>query len=221
MNRETALPMPGERRTPPTKKSRSTTNRFSTTRPPRLELAPAPKWHALVEWSLRLFAASAVLAIALILIFIAKEAAPLLYNGAIRHEVTLAKMWFSQMWPGYDESASIWQPVSEIPKFGILPLIIGTLKVTIVSMSVGVPLGVGSALYVSQYARPRTREIVEAAHRAARGHPVGRARLLPRSSSWRRGFQNLFGFDSRLNADRVGRRAVFRRDPRDLPRCPE
>ena len=36
----------------------------------------------------------------------------------------------------------MWQPVSEIPKFGILPLIIGTLKVTIVSMSVGVPLGV-------------------------------------------------------------------------------
>jgi phosphate transport system permease protein len=194
MNRETALPMPGERR-----KQSKTTGRFSTTRPPRLELSPAPKWHAVVEWSLRIFAASAVLAIALILIFIAKEAAPLLYDGAIRHEVTLAKMWFSQLWPGYDEAASIWQPVAEIPKFGILPLIIGTLKVTIVSMSVGVPLGVGSALYVSQYARPRTREIVKPLIELLAGIPsvvLGFFALIV-MATW---FQNLFGFDSRLNA---------------------
>ncbi len=33
-----------------------------------------------------------------------------------------------QLWPGYDEAASIWQPVSEIPKFGIWPLIVGTVQ---------------------------------------------------------------------------------------------
>src|SRR4029434_7102136 len=94
-------------------------------------------------------------------VFIAKEAAPLLTSSAIRQEVTLAKMWFSQLWPGYDEAASIWQPISEIPTLGVWRLIVGTLKVTVVTMAVAVPLGVASALYFSQYARPRTREIVK------------------------------------------------------------
>jgi phosphate transport system permease protein len=192
MNRETALPLPGERRKP-------TTGRFAAQRPPRLELLPAPKWHAVVEWGLRFLAGSAVVAIALILIFIAKEAAPLLTNGAIRHEVTLAKMWFSQLWPGYDEAASVWQPVSEIPKFGVWPLIVGTVKITIVSMGVAVPLGVGSALYVSQYARPRTREIVKPLIELLAGIPsvvLGFFALIV-MATW---FQDVFGFDSRLNA---------------------
>ena len=85
--------------------------------------------------------------------FIAKEAAPIFYSkdgprrGDARADVV------PQLWPGYDEAASIWQPVSDIPKFGIWPLILGTLKVTVVAMAVSVPLGVGAAVYVSQYAR--------------------------------------------------------------------
>jgi phosphate transport system permease protein len=192
LNRETALPMTGGRR-------KSTTNRLETTRPPRLALAPAPKWHRVVEWGLRVLAASVVLAIALILIFIAKEAAPLLTSAAIRQQVTLSKMWFAQLWPGYDEAASIWQPVSEIPKFGVLPLIVGTVKVTIVSMAVAVPLGVASALYVSQYARPRTREIVKPLIELLAGIPsvvLGFFALIV-MATW---FQNVFGFESRLNA---------------------
>jgi phosphate transport system permease protein len=194
MDREGALPLPGERR-----KTGNTTGRFAAARPPRLELLPAPKWHRVVEWGLRVLAATAVLAIALILVFIAKEAAPLFYSKAIRHEVTLAKMWFSQLWPGYDEAASVWQPVSEIPKFGVWPLIIGTVKVTIVSMTVAVPLGVGSALYISQYARPRTREILKPLIELLAGIPsvvLGFFALIV-MATW---FQNWFGFDSRLNA---------------------
>ncbi|HVU50044.1 MAG TPA: phosphate ABC transporter permease subunit PstC [Polyangia bacterium] len=184
--------MPGERRKP-------TTNRFAAARPPRLNLAPAPRWHGILEWALRLFAASAIFAIALILIFIAKEAAPLLYSSSIRHEVTLSKMLFSQLWPGYDEAASVWQPVSEIPKFGLWPLVIGTLKVTIVAMFFAVPLGVASALYVSQYARPRAREIVKPLIELLAGIPsvvLGFFALIV-MATW---FQNAFGFESRLNA---------------------
>jgi phosphate transport system permease protein len=192
MNRETALPLPGERRKP-------TTGRFAASRPPRLELARAPRWHNVVEGALRVLAGTAVVAIALILIFIAKEAAPLFYSSAIRHEVTLGKMWLTQMWPGYDEAVSVWQPVSDIPKFGVWPLIIGTFKVTIVSMAVAVPLGVGSALYVSQYARPRTREIVKPVIELLAGIPsvvLGFFALIV-MATW---FQDWFGFDSRLNA---------------------
>jgi phosphate transport system permease protein len=148
---------------------------------------------------LRMLAVSAVVAIALILLFIGKEAAPLFYSHAVRAEVTLSKMWWPQLWPGYDEAASIWQPVSEIPKFGIWPLILGTLKVTVVAMCVSIPLGVGAALYVSVYARPRVREIVKPVVELLAGIPsvvLGFFALMI-MATW---FQEKLGLESRLNA---------------------
>jgi phosphate transport system permease protein len=168
-------------------------------RPPKLTLAPAPLWHRAAEWTLRCLAVSAVVAIILILVFIAKEAAPIFYSAAVRAEVTLSKMWVPQLWPGYDESASIWQPVSEIPKFGIWPLIVGTVKVTVVAMFVSVPLGVGAALYVAEYARPRTREILKPIVELLAGIPsvvLGFFALMV-MATW---FQNILHLESRLNA---------------------
>jgi phosphate transport system permease protein len=168
-------------------------------RPPKLTLAPAPFWHRGIEWLLRCLAVSAIVAIVLILVFIAKEAAPIFYSKVVRAEVTLSKMFVPQLWPGYDESSSVWQPVSEIPKFGIWPLIVGTLKVTVVAMLVSIPLGVGAALYVSQYARPRVREIVKPVVELLAGIPsvvLGFFALMV-MASW---FQDLFHLESRLNA---------------------
>ena len=169
------------------------------TRPPRLMLSRAPLWHRAAEWLLHALAVSAVVAIVLILVFIAKEALPILYSKVVREEVTLAKMWWPQLWPGYDDAASVWQPVSEIPKFGLWPLILGTLKVTVVAMAVSVPLGVGAAVYVSQYARPRVAEIVKPVVELLAGIPsvvLGFFALMV-MASW---FQNLFHLESRLNA---------------------
>ena len=73
-------------------------------RPPRLKLSKAPFWHRAAEWLLHALAISAIVAIVLILVFIAKEAAPILYSKVVRDEVTLAKMWIPQLWPGYDEA---------------------------------------------------------------------------------------------------------------------
>ena len=70
-------------------------------------------------------------------------------------------MWWPQLWPGYDDAQSVWQPVSDVPKYGVWPLVLGTLKVTVVAMIVAVPLGVGAALYISQYASPKVRETVK------------------------------------------------------------
>jgi phosphate transport system permease protein len=170
-----------------------------TTKPPRLTLARAPFWHRAAEWLLHALAVSAVVAIVLILVFIAKEAAPILYAKVVRDEVTLGKMWVPQLWPGYDESASVWQPVSDIPKFGLWPLILGTIKVTIVSMAVSVPLGVGAAVYVSQYAWPRVGEVVKPIVELLAGIPsvvLGFFALMV-MASW---FQDLFHLESRLNA---------------------
>ena len=61
------------------------------TKPPRLMLARAPLWHRAAEWLLHALAFSAVVAIVLILVFIAKEAVPILYSKVVREEVTLAQ----------------------------------------------------------------------------------------------------------------------------------
>jgi phosphate transport system permease protein len=167
--------------------------------PRRLESRRPPLAERATELAIRVLAYSAVAAMILILIFIAKEAWPLLTSAAIHREVTLAKMWFIQQWPGYDAPEHIWQPVSEIPKYGVWPLIVGTTKVTLIAMIVAVPLAVSAAVFVSQYAGRRTREIVKPTIEFLAGIPsvvLGFFALMV-MASW---FQDVFGFDSRLNA---------------------
>jgi phosphate transport system permease protein len=54
-----------------------------------------------------------------------------------------------------------WYPTSEPAEFGILPLIVGSIVVTIGALIVSIPLGLGSAIYLSEMARPGTREILK------------------------------------------------------------
>jgi phosphate transport system permease protein len=54
-----------------------------------------------------------------------------------------------------------WAPLFEPASFGVLPLIAGTLLVTACACLVCVPFGLGSAIYLSEYARPRTRKILK------------------------------------------------------------
>ena len=44
--------------------------------------------------------------------------------------------------------------------FGILPLLVGTLLVTTIALLVGVPLGLGSAVFLAEFAGSRTRRII-------------------------------------------------------------
>lgn len=46
-------------------------------------------------------------------------------------------------------------------EFAVLPLISGTLVVTVIALLVAVPLGLGAAMYLSEYATPRTRKILK------------------------------------------------------------
>ena len=54
-----------------------------------------------------------------------------------------------------------WYPTYDPPDFGILPLILGSLWVTLGALFVAVPLGVGSAMYISKLAHPKLREILK------------------------------------------------------------
>ncbi len=102
-------------------------------------------------------------------------------------------------WKGYDKPEYIWQPVGEIKKFNIIPLVVGTLKVTLIGLLFAVPLAVGAAIYVSQLARPRFREFLKPAIELLSGIPsvvVGFFALLVMATV----LQSLFHYQTRLNA---------------------
>ncbi len=54
-----------------------------------------------------------------------------------------------------------WSPLFNDPEFGVRPLIIGTFLITGIGILVAIPLGLGSAVYLSEYATPRVRRIVK------------------------------------------------------------
>ena len=54
-----------------------------------------------------------------------------------------------------------WSPLFADPSYGVLPLISGTLLITAIAIAVAIPLGLGSAIYLSEYARPRVRRTLK------------------------------------------------------------
>lgn len=54
-----------------------------------------------------------------------------------------------------------WTPLFDPPNFGVLPLLCGTLLVTGGAICVAGPIGLGAAIYLSEYARPAIREVVK------------------------------------------------------------
>ena len=54
-----------------------------------------------------------------------------------------------------------WQPLFEPVDFGVIELIAGTLNIVLWSLVIAVPIGLGSAIYLSEYAHPRTRAVLK------------------------------------------------------------
>ena len=55
-----------------------------------------------------------------------------------------------------------WQPTSDVrPRYGILALLVGTLSVSLLAMVMAVPLGLGAAVYISEFSRGRTKETLK------------------------------------------------------------
>ena len=46
-------------------------------------------------------------------------------------------------------------------QFAVLPLVDGTLLITVIALLVAVPLGLGAAMYLSEYASPRARKFLK------------------------------------------------------------
>jgi phosphate transport system permease protein len=65
-----------------------------------------------------------------------------------------------------------WQPLFEPVSFGIWELVIGTLNVTVWALVFAVPLGLATAVYLSEYAHDRTRKFVKPLLEALAGVPT-------------------------------------------------
>ena len=65
-----------------------------------------------------------------------------------------------------------WAPLFEPASFGVLPLVAGTFLVVVCACAVCIPFGLGSAIYMSEYARPRTRKILKPALEVLAGIPT-------------------------------------------------
>ncbi len=100
------------------------------------------------------------------LLLVASASGARLYEMDLEHPEADAASLFGQVWyEGYGEAEHTWQSSSGHtgfePKFGLVPLIVGTLKATLYSMLFGAPLAVLAAIFSSEYLKGRTRAVVK------------------------------------------------------------
>lgn len=91
-----------------------------------------------------------------------------------------------------------WYPTHSEPTYGALALVLGSLWVTLGALVIAIPLGLGSALFISEIASKRVREVVKPLIELLAGIPsvvyglFGMAFLAPAVRQW-------FGLDTGLN----------------------
>jgi len=144
----------------------------------------------LIEKSIAITAFVSFAFIFLILLFIFRESFPLVIGKAIDEigNVNLKSLF-----------AMSWIPVSNSPQYGLLPLIVGSLKVTVVSMCFAFPIAILAALYTSFFANRFAKEIMKPAIEILAGFPsvvIGFFALMVLASF----LQHTFGLRYRLNA---------------------
>jgi len=92
-----------------------------------------------------------------------------------------------------------WLPVSDNPRYGLIPLFVGTLKITLIAILFAAPIAILAALFSASFAPYWLREIIKPAIELLAGFPsvvIGFFALMVMASF----FQNIFGYDGRLNA---------------------
>jgi phosphate transport system permease protein len=96
-------------------------------------------------------------------------------------------------------AGKIWMPVSDRPRYGLLPLIVGTFKITIIAILFAGPLAILAALFSAAFAPRWMREFIKPAIEILAGFPsvvIGFFALIVMATF----FQHLFGYETRLNA---------------------
>ncbi len=55
----------------------------------------------------------------------------------------------------------VWTPLFSDPQFGVLPLVSGTILITFVSALISIPIGLFTAIYLSEYANRKVRKVIK------------------------------------------------------------
>ncbi len=150
------------------------------------------------EFLLRIVALTSIASIILILIFVAREALPIFTSQTVQREVTPATMVTPRILADGSRQF-MWQPVSDDPKYNIIPLLLGSLKVTVIALLISAPFSIAAAIYVAEFARRREREIIKPVVELLAGIPsvvIGFFALIV-LATW---VQKAFGTEHRLNA---------------------
>jgi phosphate transport system permease protein len=92
-----------------------------------------------------IIALSCIIALFLIMLFLFNEGIPILKDIS----------------PGDFIFGRQWYPTSDVPRFGILPLIAASAAVTLLASAIAVPLSLAIAVYLAELALPRVREILK------------------------------------------------------------
>ncbi len=96
-------------------------------------------------------------------------------------------------------TSTTWQPVSSTPKYGLMPLVVGSIKVTLLAILIAWPIAILAALFTSSFAPKWSKEILKPAIEVLAGFPsvvIGFFALVTLATL----LQNVFGFQYRLNA---------------------
>ncbi|MCE5237957.1 phosphate ABC transporter permease subunit PstC [bacterium] len=95
-----------------------------------------------MERTITLAGIAAIVFVLLIFGFLLRDSLPLLHTASPAALLTDTR----------------WLPTSEPPRFGLLPLLLGSLYVTFGALVLAVPLGLGCAVFIAEVAPPRWRE---------------------------------------------------------------
>ncbi len=150
----------------------------------------------LMEKLLLIAGVSSVLIILLIFIFLFKEAVFFFQTGRL---LDLIGKWVYDPWDEKTSFKMMWQAVSEIPKYSLIPLLCGSFLVAIPATIISTILGIGSAVYLSEIASAKTREILKPTLELLAGIPtvvIGFFMLAVAASF----LQEIFHTQFRLNA---------------------
>jgi phosphate transport system permease protein len=145
------------------------------------------------EIAIALSALTTVAGIVLIFVFVFREALPVLFDAETMKEANPAKFL----------ADGPWQPVSSNPRYSLVPLILGSLKATLVAVVTAVPIAVLAAVYTSEFASRRLREVIKPLVELLAGIPsvvLGFFALIV-LATW---IQALTGSTVRLNALNAG-----------------
>ncbi len=80
---------------------------------------------------------------------------------------TWASLFEPQHYEGYETEETVWQTTSasdfQEVKFSLTPLLIGSIKASLLALLIAIPVAIGAAIYTAFFAKSRLRNVIKPA----------------------------------------------------------